>query len=505
MTRTSEALRLASALLLSVVGLEGQCPAPYLRSDPRYDREAAYWIPNGHPHVVGDLDGRGGPDVVLTDSPSFLQVFLNSGDGSLRRSWVPAEPSGVGGATLADVDQDGDLDVVVARLGGVPPIFFRNNGLGVIVQEVAGSRIPDALHAKSVAAADLDGDGWPDLFFGMETPHPSRVYLNDRSGGFRDASLTHLSSPVFGCVHQAVAADLDRDGDIDMVLAMGGNCGPQQENVVLLNDGLGHLTPSPLPGVRGWTGVVAIGDLNADGLPDLFFGNFSGPAELWLNQGRGLFRDESALVPGGTTSILAATILDVDGDGWNDVIAGVMTVGVNGARWTTCRNLGQAGFAWEPGAIAVSGPMNTAFAYAADMDRDGDDDLVLLGNVVNSRTALRVVVSTHRHVLPTDVPTLGQPWQLDLHAAPNQLVFPALAPAPADFAIPLLGVLGLDPASMVVLPFVDMRATCQQTLTLAIPNNPWLRGRPVYCQTYVLDPQNPAASHLTNWTVDTFR
>ncbi len=483
------------------------CP-PYLVAAARYDVESWNLLPGtGHTEVVGDLDGRLGPDFVQAAPGGLgIQVFLNNGGGVLQRTWVPTQLPNVTGAALGDFDHDGDLDLVVVG-PGYAPLFFQNDSRGTLTQEATGLRIPGNLDAKSVAAADFDGDGWTDLFVGMVDPYPSRIYLNDRAGRFVDSTATHLTSPVFGCVHHAVAKDVDLDGDVDLVLAMGGNCGPQQENLILRNDGQGHLTPVALTGRRGWSLVVAIGDLDGNGLPDLLFGNTGGPSELWLNQGGGLFSDASSRLPGNIVTILSATILDVDRDGWNDLVMGLGYAGASSYTVDTYRNVGAATFVRDSTAIRQSGVMPLSMDNA-DFDRDCDDDVVIAGNVPLPppfRAGLRVLMNTSRHVLPTDAPTLGQSWQIDLLAAPNQLVFPAVAAAPTDVAIPLLGVLGLDPASMVVLPFVDMRATCQQTLTLAIPNNPWLRGRPVYCQTYVLDPQNPAASHLTNWTVDTFR
>lgn len=498
---------LAMTLVMGPCLAAQPCP-PYLVAAARYDVEAWNLLPgSGHTEVVGDLDGRLGPDFVQAAPGGVgVQVFLNNGGGVLQRRFVLTQLPNVTGAALGDFDHDGDLDLVVVG-PGYAPLFFRNDARGTLTQEATGLRISGTLEAKSVAAADFDGDGWTDLFVGMVDPHPSRIYLNDHAGRFVDSTATHFTSPVFGCVHHAVATDVDLDGDTDLVLAMGGNCGPQQENLILRNDGQGRLSPLALTGRRAWSVVVAIGDLDGNGLPDLLFGNVNSASELWLNLGGGLFSDASSRLPGNIFTILSATILDVDRDGWNDIVMGLGYTGGSSYVVDTYRNLGMATFVLDSAAIRQSGVM-PLFMDSADFDRDGDDDVVIAGTVQPpppTRAGLRVLMNTSRHVLPTDSPTLGQPWQVDLLAAPYQLVFPAVAAAPADLAIPALGVLGLDPASMIVLPFVDMRAACRQTLTFAIPNNPWLRGRPIYCQAYVLDPQNPAESHLTNWTVDTFR
>jgi hypothetical protein len=139
------------------------------------------------------------------------------------------------------------------------------------------------------------------------------------------------------------------------------------------------------------------------------------------------------------------------------------------------------------------------------MDRDGDMDVVMGGHQLPLSTPLRglkVFVNTRRHLLPNGAPTIGRTWQIALHAKPGQFVVPALAGASRQADLGQLGVFGLHPSSLAVLPPVDMRQSCVQTLAVPVPNVPQLRGRSIYAQACVVDLLEPAQTHLTNWTND---
>ena len=262
----------------------------------------------------------------------------------------------------------------------------------------------------------------------MEGANQCRVYLNDRTGHFFDATFTHLPWAVIGCAQQISLADLDADGDLDVVIAMGGVCGPKQENVVLVNDGRGHLTPIVLSGIRRWSMACAIGDVDGNGLPDLFFANANDPSELWLNFGGGQFFDASSRVPFNALSRVACAMLDVNGDGRNDLVTASQTL--NGSLLEVLINTG-IGFVSRPDLIQQPIPMIAVYLQPADMDGDGDIDLVVAGNTTypDALYGLKICLSTYRHDLPTAPPAIGRNWTILLQARPNQLVFPVISPA----------------------------------------------------------------------------
>lgn len=79
---------------------------------------------------------------------------------------------------------------------------------------------------------------------------------------------------------------------------------------------------------------------------------------------------------------------------------------------------------------------------------------------------------------------------------------PALAGASQQTDLGPLGVFGLHPSSLAWLPMVDMQQTCVQSLGIPVPNVPPMRGRSIFAQACVIDPVDPAQTHVTNWTSD---
>jgi len=490
--------------MASIIG--AQCPQPGLVLDRRYEHLANTAMLGAAPGaMVVDLDGAKGPDVVIANpliNPA--EIFLNTGNGMLTRHDLTLPYWTYQGAAAGDFDHDGNIDIVVLRAGLTEMLTLRGDGRGNFQIEPFGTRCPDQFWGKSVACADFDGDGWVDLFIGMFDTYQSRVYLNDRQGRFVDATFSHLPWPVLGCVQRVVSADLDGDRDLDLALAVGGICGPKAENIVLLNDGRAHFTPVTLAGRRHWSFDVAVGDVTGDALPDLVYANAQDASELWINVGSGQFLDATTLIP--TTaqeSRFAATILDIDGDGRNDIVTGLLAA--TGYRLDSWINTGGS-FASRPDRIQQPPNLQVYWLHSCDMDQDGDVDIVVGGHIPPPTAPyrdLRVFINTHRHTLPSLGPSLGRPWPIALYAKPGQLVFPALATSSVQFDLGSLGVLGLDPASLLLLGPIDMQQSCSRTLTLNVPNVQSLRGRSFSVQACVLDLANPADTRLTNWTTDT--
>lgn len=197
-----------------------------------------------------------------------------------------------------------------------------------------GSHGSDSFTYHGAAAADLNNDGWVDLFV-CGADH-NYLYLNDGRGHFRDASKDAGLELVPPCV-AAVALDYDNDGDEDLFLS---NVGPQ----MLLRNQLkqqGKLTfddVSEQAGISrdaiGFSSVV--GDVNGDGFPDVYVTSYNyygkivpnswfkatngTPNLLFINQGNGTFREEAQ--KWGVDDRrwgYAAEFADVDGDGKLDL------------------------------------------------------------------------------------------------------------------------------------------------------------------------------------------
>jgi len=134
-----------------------------------------------------------------------------------------------------------------------------------------------------MALGDLNGDGAPDAFMAGA---PNQVWFNDGSGTFEQSE-----QELDGLAGDSVAlGDIDGDGDLDVLLAVGDWSG--SDDKLWLNDGRGHLTDSGLPLSPDFSSGVGLGDLDGDGDLDAFvahgeLGQESGggvPNEVWLNQ-----------------------------------------------------------------------------------------------------------------------------------------------------------------------------------------------------------------------------
>jgi hypothetical protein len=264
---------------------------------------------------------------------------------------------------MADLDNDQDLDVVVANGRHWPQknfLFLNQGGAGFNVQRRLGD---DWMTTYATEIADLDGDGDPDIAVGNDMA-PNMIFLNDGTGRFgAGREFGAISS-----VRSLTLADIDVDGDIDILITCRG-----RPNQICLNNGDAHFESGREFGSRNDSTIdVAVGDVNRDGHPDLVLANRDGQQnETLLNDGEMNF---DTRIPFGTgkDETRAVEIADLNADGNPDLVTG---------------NIGQPNvvyFGNGKGDFAQSVEFGRAdgqtYAIAvADMDNDGDLD-VIAGN-----------------------------------------------------------------------------------------------------------------------------
>ena len=278
-------------------------------------------------------------------------------------------------AAVADIDGDGDLDIVVANEFR-PNILLLNDGKGRFFD--ASARLPRTEHdSEDVGIADFDGDGDLDIVFVSEDDQTNELYLNDGAGNFIDASGR---IPVTGTTNGLAVADLNRDGAPDLLLANNG------QDAAVINDGSGHFrdeTEARLPASPDVTQDLELGDVDGDGDLDLVVGN-EGANGLYINDGSGHFTDESrARIPLRDTpeETREADFGDVDGDGDLDLLFANVSAFVADAdpRNRLLINDGRGYFTDETGSRL---PPDTDSSFDGDFrDLDGDGDLdIVTGN-----------------------------------------------------------------------------------------------------------------------------
>ncbi len=216
-----------------------------------------------------------------------------------------------GGVVVDDLDHDGDLDFVFTREEDEVRVFWREGD----------TLVPERLPGRSLGIpvlVDLDGDGWNDLVIGGR---PGPVFHNQAGRLVLVGDLGDAGESMRG----GVPADLDGDGDLDLLLLARGLDIADQQDTILWNDGdlvlrrdLTTLDPT-VASRKGFDGIVF--DRDGDGALDLYvvndMGVTHGPNVLWHNEG-GAFR-EAECACDLTMSGMGGSIGDYDGDGEPDL------------------------------------------------------------------------------------------------------------------------------------------------------------------------------------------
>jgi hypothetical protein len=318
--------------------------------------------------VLGDLDCDGVLDIVCArmvvdgKGGGFTQVCVHRGlgDGTFMRVDQLFVSPVATCLALADVDGNGRPDVALGTEDS--DYILRNDSAapGEIGLQFSFELSAHTI-TRALAFADLDGDGDPDLV--AADVENVRVYANE--GGFSFANaLDVLGAPI--ATEALAIGDLNADGRPDLCL---GQDGP---NPVLLGDGSLGFAESASLGSSA-TRALALGDVDGDGDLDLAAGNALADV-IWLGDGAGGFQLGSATPAEAETS--ACALIDVDGDAaldWLRVNAGALRV-ASGDGLGAFDDTGQA----LPAAGARTLPLG-------DVDGDGDVDTAIAAG------ALRVV------------------------------------------------------------------------------------------------------------------
>jgi enediyne biosynthesis protein E4 len=423
------------------------------------------------PEIMGggaalfDMDNDGDLDAYLVQSGSVSdparkgdgnRLFRNRGDGVFDdvTTGSGAQAPGYGmGVAAGDYDNDGDVDLYVTNLGS--NVLLQGDGTGRFADATAHAGVAAGGWSTSAVFVDYDADGDLDLFVARyidwspgserqcfsltgvpdycsprnyDAPTPDRLFRNNGNGTFTDVTAAAGLQTAAGNGLGVVAADLNDDGRVDIVVANDGT-----PNHLWINAGGGRFEEEALVnGValdqdgRPKAGMgVHVADVDGDADQDLLIVNLDGESDSFFRNERTYFVDDTAAV--GLRTItrqftrFGLGVIDFDNDGLLDIFEANGRVGLQSERFSADPYAepnvllrGIAGGRFEPvanGGLAQPLIATSRAAAFGDVDGDGGIDVLvvnrdgpahLLRNVAPQRghwLSIRAVDSHRRDAL----------------------------------------------------------------------------------------------------------
>ena len=290
-------------------------------------------LENGSGVALGDIDGDGLPDLYFCRLEGPNVLYRNLGgwrfEDITERAGVACNGQHSTGAALADVDGDGDLDLLVNAIGKGTRLFL-NDASGRFAEKTDG-RLAPRLGATSLALADMDGDGDLDLYVANYRTDTFR----DDPPGLRVEAVRQPDGTITVTPEGRFVAVAPRGGGVE-ILERG------ERDVLYLNQGGGKFAPvswtsgafldedgQPLrEPPTDWGLAVQFRDVTGDGLPDLYVCNDFAywPDRLWINDGGTRFRAAPRLaLRHQSLASMSVDVADIDRDGRDDLFVADMT------------------------------------------------------------------------------------------------------------------------------------------------------------------------------------
>jgi hypothetical protein len=365
--------------------------------------------------TAADVNGDGNPDLIVANwSDSTVSVLLNiTARGATTPSFAVQQTFATGtmpmSVTVADVNGDGMPDLIVANWGGSTVSVLLNTTVpgDTTASFAAQQTFATGALPRSVTVADVNGDGIPDLIVANQNDNTVSVLLNTTVSGDTTASFATQQTFATGVGPWSVtAADVNGDGKPDLIVA---NVYDATVSVLLNTTATGATTASFATqqtfatGVQPWS--VTAADVNGDGKPDLIAANtVDSTVSVLLNTTAtgattpSFTAQQTFITESSPDSVTAA---DVNADGKPDLIV------ANGGGATVSVLLNTT----VPGDTTASFAAQQAFATGswasysvttADVNGDGKPDLIVANNGSNTASVL----------LNTSVPAADLPGTL---------------------------------------------------------------------------------------------
>ncbi|MGA2853780.1 MAG: VCBS repeat-containing protein [Verrucomicrobiota bacterium] len=355
--------------------------------------------------VAMDVYGNGKLDLIVLSAgynglggPVFgtLTVLTNSGCGMFGSNATYTMPNVPWTVVAADVNGDGKPDLICADGRNSALSVLTNNGSGIF-----GSNATYTVGYGSywVEAADVNGDGKVDL-------------ISANGGGTTITVLTNNGSGIFGSnatyavgymPQSVVAVDVNGDGKVDLICAFSGN---PFGVTVLTNNGIGIFGSNATYTICGRPDLVMAADVNVDGKPDLISVNRDdNTLTVLTNNGIGVFGSNATYTVGDNCQSVVAA--DVNGDGKLDLICANFGENGLGGNITVLTNDGSGGFVF---ASTLNVGMTVQAVMAADINGDGKEDLIS-ANLSGYSGTLSVLINNTAFPPPTFPPPVAIHFQ----------------------------------------------------------------------------------------------
>lgn len=283
---------------------------------------------------LGDVDGDGLPDIFLARTEGCSALYRNTGgwrfEDVTTRSRMGACDRRASGSAMADVDGDGDLDIVLLATTG-PNAIFLNDGKGRFTERRDLGLDTTGRGATTVTMADVSGDGRLAMFIANYKPYNVDDTIPPQQRAFNQM-VREVAPRQF-----EIMPEHRKDYKIVMRPDMGGMRMTQraEPDEFYVNDGTGRFTRVPMTAGRfrdangapiteefeSFGLASKFVDLNGDGAPDLYVANdFEDTDQLWYNDGRGNFRLADWRAQRQMShSAMGVDVADVNGDGRPDL------------------------------------------------------------------------------------------------------------------------------------------------------------------------------------------
>jgi hypothetical protein len=320
--------------------------------------------------TAADVDNDGDLDLLAANQNNTVSVRLNDGKGAFSGGSEVAVRNSPTSLVLGDVDYDGDLDLLTASTSSGTVSVRLNLGKGTFSPtgvEVAAGNSP-----TNLTLADIDGDGDLDLLATSPSTNTVSIRLNDGKGTFSGSQQV----PVGLSPYDVILGDVDSDGDLDLLTA-----NTSGTVSVRFNDSFGTFGAGSETSVGQNPQSLFLNDVDGDSDLDVVTANHdSNTASVRLNDGKGNFSGGSEVAVGSSPAEIA--LADVDGDRDLDLL----TANQGSSSVSVRLNSGKGTFSGSQEVAVGTGALSIALG-----DLDGDQDLDLLaGNQGSSTVSVRL-------------------------------------------------------------------------------------------------------------------